>query len=217
MNERLIPLFGNEGMEKLQNATVAVIGVGGVGGICAIALARSGIGNIIIQDFDTVEETNINRQVVASYNTIGEYKVDVLEKMLKAINKNINVIKIKSFFSENDMSVFNYKIDYLVDAIDSFSSKCLLITECLNRNIPFISSMGAAKKIDMNKVVVSTIDKTCYDPLARKLRQKFKNYKFKVVTSTETSKTEKLGSYMPVVATFGLKAGDFVIQELIAK
>ncbi len=217
MNDRLIPLFGNEGIKKLQNATVAVIGVGGVGGICAITLARSGIGNIIIQDFDVVEESNINRQVVANFDTIGQYKVDVLETMLKGINKNINVIKIKSFFKEDDMRVFDYKIDYLIDAIDSFSSKCLLINECLNRNIPFISSMGAAKKVDMSKVAVTTIDKTSYDPLARKLRQKFKNYKFKVIASTETSKTEKLGSYMPVVAVFGLKAGDFVIQEIIAK
>ena len=217
MEERLIPLFGNDLLNNLHSKSVAIVGVGGVGGICAITLARSGIQNIIIQDFDTVEESNINRQVVASFDTIGMYKVDVLEKMLKSINPNINVIKIKNYFNEQDMSVFNYKIDYLVDAIDSFDSKCLLINECLKRKVKFISSMGAAKKIDPSKVVITSIEKTSYDPLAKKIRLNFRNKKFKVASSTESSNCEKLGSYMPVVATFGLKIADYVLKRLMQK
>ena len=94
MLERLLPLFQEDGINKLNNATVAVVGVGGVGGICAITLARSGVGTIIIQDYDTVEESNINRQVVANYNTIGKSKVDVLYNQIKEINPNCKLIYI---------------------------------------------------------------------------------------------------------------------------
>ena len=112
------------------------------------------------------------------------------------------------------MDVFNFKIDYLIDAIDSFDSKCLLINECLKRKVKFISSMGAAKKLDPSKVVITSIEKTSYDPLAKKIRLNFKNKKFKVASSTECSNCEKLGSYMPVVATFGLKIADYVLKRL---
>ena len=217
MNERLLPLFKEEGLKKLNNATVAVVGVGGVGGICAITLARSGVGTIIIQDFDKVEESNINRQIVANYNTIGLYKVDVLEKQIKEINPNCKVIKLNSFFDEDNLSLFSYNIDYVIDAIDSFESKCLLIENCINRNIQFISSMGAAKKLDLTKISITKINKTSYDPLAKKIRNAFKNNNFYVVSSTEETKCEQLGSYMPVVSTFGLLAAHHVITKIIGE
>ncbi len=217
MNERLIPLFKEEGINKLQNATVAVVGVGGVGGICAITLARSGVGNIIIQDFDIVEESNINRQIVANYNTIGMSKVDVLYNQIKEINPNCNVIKLNSFFDKDNLSLFSYNIDYVIDAIDSFDSKCFLIENCINRNIKFISSMGAAKKIDPSKVEITKLQKTSYDPLAKKLRNKFKNNNFYVVSSTENSKCEELGSYMGVVSTFGIYAAHHVITQIVGE
>ena len=217
MNERLIPLFKEEGIKKLQNATVAVVGVGGVGGICAITLARSGVGNIIIQDFDIVEESNINRQIVANYNTIGLSKVDVLYNQIKEINPNCNVIKLNSFFDKDNLSLFSYNIDYVIDAIDSFDSKCFLIENCINRNIKFISSMGAAKKIDPSKVEITKLQKTSYDPLAKKLRNKFKNNNFYVVSSTENSKCEELGSYMGVVSTFGIYAAHHVITQIVGE
>ena len=217
MNERLIPLFKEEGINKLQNATVAVVGVGGVGGICAITLARSGFGNIIIQDFDIVEESNINRQIVANYNTIGKSKVDVLYNQIKEINPNCNVIKLNSFFDKDNLSLFSYNIDYIIDAIDSFDSKCFLIENCINRNIKFISSMGAAKKLDPTKVEITKLNKTCYDPLAKKLRNKFKNNNFFVVSSTENSKCEELGSYMGVVSTFGIYAAHHVILQIVGE
>ena len=217
MNERLIPLFKEEGINKLQNATVAVVGVGGVGGICAITLARSGVGNIIIQDFDIVEESNINRQIVANYNTIGMSKVDVLYNQIKEINPNCNIIKLNSFFDKDNLSLFSYNIDYVIDAIDSFDSKCFLIENCINRNIKFISSMGAAKKIDPTKVEITKLNKTCCDPLAKKLRNKFKNNNFYVVSSTETSKCEELGSYMGVVSTFGIYAAHHIIMQIVGE
>ena len=217
MNERLLPLFKEEGLKKLNNATVAVVGVGGVGGICAITLARSGVGTIIIQDFDKVEESNINRQIIANYNTIGLYKVDVLEKQIKEINPNCKVIKLNSFFDKDNLSLFSYNIDYVIDAIDSFESKCLLIENCINRNIQFISSMGAAKKLDLTKVSITKINKTSYDPLAKKIRNAFKNNNFYVVSSTEEPKCEELGSYMPVVSTFGILAAHHVIMKIIGE
>ncbi len=217
MNQRLIPLFKEAGIEKIANATVAVVGVGGVGGICAITLARSGVGNIIIQDFDVVEESNINRQIVANYNTIGLSKVDILEKQIKEINPNCKVTKLNSFFNEDNLNLFSYNIDYVVDAIDSFSSKCLLIEKCIEKNIEFISSMGAAKKIEPTKVCITKINKTSYDPLAKKIRSKFKNNNFYVVSSTEEAKCEELGSYMPVVSTFGLLAAHHVIMKIVGE
>ena len=217
MNQRLIPLFKEAGIEKIANATVAVVGVGGVGGICAITLARSGVGNIIIQDFDVVEESNINRQIVANYNTIGLSKVDILEKQIKEINPNCKVTKLNSFFNEDNLNLFSYNIDYVVDAIDSFSSKCLLIEKCIEKNIDFISSMGAAKKIQPTKVCITKINKTSYDPLAKKIRSKFKNNNFYVVSSTEEAKCEELGSYMPVVSTFGLLAAHHVIMKIVGE
>lgn len=217
MIERLLPLLKEEGINKLKKATVAVIGVGGVGGISAIALARSGVGNIIIQDFDTVEESNINRQIVADYSTIGLSKVDVLEKQIKNINPNCNVIKLNSFFDKDNLSIFDYNINYVIDAIDSFDSKCLLIEHCIKNNIAFISSMGAAKKLDPSKIAITRLNKTSYDPLAKKIRMKFKNNNFYVVSSTEEPKCEELGSYMPVVSIFGLLCAHHVISKIVGE
>ena len=215
MNERLLPLFKETGLNKLKDATVAVVGVGGVGGICVITLARSGVGNIIIQDFDTVEESNINRQIVANYNTIGLSKVDVLYNQIKEINPNCNVIKLNSFFDKDNLDLFSYNIDYVIDAIDSFDSKCFLIKSCKDRKIKFISSMGAAKKLDPSKVEITKLQKTSYDPLAKKLRNVFKNDNFYVVSSTEQTKCEELGSYMGVVSVFGIFLAHHVIMKLI--
>lgn len=214
MNDRLLPLFLSSGMDSLKNSAVAVVGVGGVGGECAVCLARSGVGKIIIQDFDTITESNKNRQIVASDSTVGLYKVDVLEKMLKDINKDIEVVKLKSYFDINNQDIFNYKFDYLIDCIDSIDSKCQLIQECLNRNILFISSMGAAKKIDPTKIVLTTIKKTSYDKLAKKIRLRFRDYDFPVVSSNENPVTNTMASYMPVVATFGLFLADYVIKKI---
>ena len=125
---RIESLIGKENLENIKTKTVLVIGLGGVGGICATTLVRSGIEHIVIVDYDKVDVTNINRQVIAFHKTIDHYKVDVLEKMLKEINPNCNIIKIKQKIDEsNILELFNNKIDYIVDACDTVETKKLLI------------------------------------------------------------------------------------------
>ncbi len=215
MLERLTPLFKSEGIKKLSAACVAVIGIGGVGGEAVIALVRSGIGKIIIQDFDVVEISNINRQFVADTKTLGKSKVLVMKERIQAINPSCEVIALNSYFNEDNMMIFAYNPDFVIDAIDSIDSKILLINECITRKVDFISSMGAARKIDPTKISVIRIDKTTYDPIAKILRNKFKNEKFMTVSSSESPKCQELGSYMPVVATFSLLLADYVIKKIV--
>ena len=212
--DRLIPLFGQEGLEKLSKSSVCVVGLGGVGGDVCLALVRCGIGNLIICDFDIVEETNINRQVVANTKTIGMYKTDCLEKMIKDINPDCSVIKLTKKVDED---IFNLQFDFLIDAIDDLPSKIDLIKKCLENNIKFISSMGAAKKEEPSKVVVTKISKTTYDPVAKVIRGKLRGFDFPVVSSTEEPKCSELGSYMPVVNTFSLLLSDYCIKYLLNK
>ena len=221
MNDRLLPLLKEEGLKKINNATVAVIGIGGVGGICVEALARCGVGNIIVQDHDIVEESNINRQVIANINTIGKYKADVTKEMILEINPNANVEVIKEKFTD-ELSLFEFNFDYLIDAIDDINNKYLLIKKCLEHDKCFISSMGTAKKFDSSKLKVVDISKTSYDPLAKRIRKKLRddniNKKFMVVSSTEEiTKSEILGSYMIVTSYSGLLLADYIIKQIINK
>jgi len=211
--ERLEYLFGEIGLEKLSKARVAVVGLGGVGGIATISLARSGVGNILICDYDIVEETNINRQMVATFSSLGMFKTDVLEKMILDINPNCKVTKITDKFSKELLD----NVDYVIDAVDDIKAKKTLITTCLDKNIIFISSMGAAKKINPEKISVTKLSKTTYDPIAKILRNSFRGIDFSVVSSVEEVKIDKLGSYMPVVATFGLLLSDYIIKEIIRR
>lgn len=216
---RLSALIGNENLNKLNSSTVAVIGLGGVGGTACLTLARSGVGNIIIQDFDIVNESNFNRQVIANIESLGKYKVDAMEEIIKKINPSCNVIKINEKFDDNS-SLFNHQFSYLIDAIDSLDNKFLLIKKCLNKDIKFISSMGTAKKLDIKKLDIIDINKTTYDPLAKIIRKKMRDEDlkahFKVLSSTEEPlKSDVLGSYMPVTSTAGLMLADYIIKEII--
>ena len=216
--QRLEYLFGLDGLNKLAKAKVAVVGLGGVGGITAVSLVRSGVGNIIICDFDIVQESNINRQYVANTNTIGLYKTDVLEQMLLEINPDLQITKINEKVSE---TLFSHNPEYVIDAIDDIKSKKYLISECLQRNITFISSMGAAKKLDPSKASLTKLSKTTYDPIAKILRNHFKGIDFPVVSSTEaiihTEDSKQLGSYMNVVSVFGLYLSDYIIKQILRR
>ncbi|HHU56544.1 MAG TPA: tRNA threonylcarbamoyladenosine dehydratase [Acholeplasmataceae bacterium] len=212
--QRLTYLFGTEGLDKLSKAKVAIVGLGGVGGTAAISLVRSGIGNIIICDFDIIEESNINRQIVANSFNIGMYKTDCLEKLIHEINP---ACQIKKLTQKVDEKLFDEKPQFVIDAIDDVPSKISLIKMCIKENIPFISSMGAAKKVDPQKVEITTLKKTSYDPIARILRREFKNHDFPVVSSTEEALIRDLGSYMPVTSTFGLLLSDYCIKEILKK
>ena len=212
-------LFSDK-FEKIQNTTVCVVGLGGVGGQALIALARIGITKFVICDYDTVNITNCNRQIIASLKTIGRYKTDVCEEMLLDINPNIQITKITEKFSDK-LNLFDYHFDYLIDAIDDVDNKYLLIKKCLLNNIKFISSMGTAKKLDIKKLEIIDIFKTSYDPLAKIIRKKMRddnlNIHFKCLSSKEEVifKGSTLGSYMPVTSASGLMIADYIIKEII--
>lgn len=212
MLQRLELLFTKEAITKLQHASVAVVGLGGVGGFCVHALARCGIGKLILCDFDHVEESNINRQVVANYETIGQAKTVVLKEQIRQINPSCDVVLLTK---KVDMELFGYEPDYIIDAIDDIPSKITLMEQCLLRNIPFISSMGAAKKWDPTAVQILPLSKTSHDPVARIIRAHFKKEHFMVVSSSEEVKVQALGSYVNVVGVFGLLLADYIIKKII--
>ena len=148
MSERFIrlqTLLGDVKLKKITDAKVAIIGLGGVGGEACLALARSGVGTLIIQDYDKVDISNFNRQVVAYTDTIGQSKVEVMATLIHKINPNRHVITLEEPFDESS-KLFTYDFQYLIDAIDQVDNKILLIKQCGNRQVTFISSMGTAKK-----------------------------------------------------------------------
>jgi tRNA threonylcarbamoyladenosine dehydratase len=182
--------IGPEGLEKLKNSTVAVLGIGGVGSIAAEALARSGVGRIVMIDKDVVDITNINRQIHALMTTIGQPKADLMRDRIKLINPECDAVSLRMFYTEETCEeLFKFPLDYVIDASDTISYKIHLIKECLIRNVPMISSMGAANKMDPTKFQVADISQTSMDPIARVIRQKLRKEGIKrgvkVVFSTE--------------------------------
>ncbi|SFK68802.1 tRNA A37 threonylcarbamoyladenosine dehydratase [Paenibacillus sp. 1_12] len=182
--------IGPEGLEVLRNSCVAVLGIGGVGGIAAEALARTGIGRLVLIDKDVVDITNINRQVHALMSTVGQPKADLMRDRILQINPECDVVSLRMFYTEETYEqLFAYPLDYVVDASDTISYKIHLIKQCLERKIPIISSMGAANKMDPTKFQVADISKTSMDPLARVIRNKLRKDGIKkgvkVVFSTE--------------------------------
>ncbi|MNW31652.1 tRNA threonylcarbamoyladenosine dehydratase [compost metagenome] len=182
--------IGSEGLEKLKNSTVAVLGIGGVGAIAVEALARSGVGRIILIDKDVVDITNINRQIHALTSTIGQKKADLMVDRVKLINPECEAIALNMFYTEETYEeLFKFELDYVIDASDTISYKIHLIKQCLERKIPIISSMGAANRMDPTKFQVADISKTSMDPMARVIRTKLRKEGIKkgvkVVFSTE--------------------------------
>lgn len=186
-------LYGDKAVAKFQNARVAVFGIGGVGGHTVEALVRSGVGTVDIIDNDTVSVTNINRQIIATFDTVGEYKVDAMEKRIKSINPNCVVNKFKTFFLPENADEFDFsKYDYVVDAIDTVSGKLAIVKKAYNMNIPVISSMGAGNKLDPTLFEICDINKTSVCPLARVMRKLCRDNgikKLNVVYSKETAIT----------------------------
>ena len=183
--------FGPEGLEIMKNSTVAVLGIGGVGGMAVEALARTGIGRIILIDKDTVDITNVNRQIHALTTTVGQKKADLMVDRVKLINPECEAIALNMFYTEETYEeLFKYKTDYVIDASDTIIYKVHLIKECLARGIPMISSMGADNKMEPTRFQVADISKTTYDPIARIIRQMLRKEGIKkgvkVVFSTES-------------------------------
>ncbi len=182
-------LLGDEAMENIRNSRVAVFGIGGVGGYVVEALIRSGLGEIDIIDNDSVSQTNINRQIIATVESIGRDKVDVAEERIKAINPQAKVHKYKTFFTPETSEQFDFaRYDYVIDAIDTVSGKIELIMKCNETGTPIISSMGAGNKLDPTAFEIADIYQTSVCPLARVMRQELKKRgirKLKVVYSKE--------------------------------
>lgn len=182
-------LVGAEGIERLKKSRVAVFGIGGVGGYVVEALARSGVGTLDLIDHDKICLTNLNRQIIATHSTIGEYKVDVAKKRVLDINPEAVVNTYKTFFMPETASEFNfYAYDYVVDAIDTVTGKIQLVMQADGAHTPVISSMGAGNKMNPAAFKVADIYKTSVCPLAKVMRRELKNRgikKLKVVYSEE--------------------------------
>ena len=182
-------LLGKEAMEKLQNSRVAVFGIGGVGGYVCEALARSGVGAFDLIDDDKVCLTNLNRQIIATYKTIGKYKTDVMKERILDINPKADVRVHKCFFLPENADEFPYEdYDYMVDAVDTVTAKISLVMKAQEKHIPIISSMGAGNKFDPTAFQVADIYKTSVCPLAKVMRRELKKRgikKLKVVYSQE--------------------------------
>ena len=220
---RLENLIGSFSLEKLKKSTILVIGLGGVGGYVVEALARSGIGNLILVDYDKVDITNFNRQIIAVNSNIDKYKVDCFKERIEAINEycNVNTYNLK-IDNDNIKDIFNTKIDFVVDAVDDVRAKTSIINYCLEHNIDFISSMGTGNRLDPIKLTITKLDKTYNDPLARVMRSKFDKSiqkKITVCTSTELPLKVKdksvIGSNAFVPSSAGLLIASYIIKKLI--
>ena len=210
-----------EKLEYLTSKVILIIGLGGVGSYALETLARTGIKKIIIVDSDTIDESNLNRQLMTNINNIGLYKTDVWVDRIKSINPNCEVVKYTLFITkENIASLFKEHVDYVIDACDTLNTKLEIIRYCLDNKIKFISSMGMAKRINNNYIKVSTLDKTKNDPLAKKLRMLVKKNgikgKIPVVYSEELPlKINGLGSIAHVTATAGVYITNYIINDIL--
>lgn len=211
-------------INQLKNKTVAIVGIGGVGGYVAESLARSGVGKLILVDYDVVDETNINRQIIALHSTIGKEKVSLMEERIHDICEDTQVVSYRIMYGEeNRYDIFSEKIDFLVDACDIVRSKQILITECLNRGIPFISSMGTGNRLDPSKLTVTDLAKTEGDPLARIMRKWAKDRGIRtpipVLYSSELpikTGTRQPGSLIFVPASAGLLIGGYIVRYFLS-
>ena len=223
-------LIKKEGIEALQNSTVAIFGVGGVGGFVVEALARAGVGTLHIIDHDTVSISNLNRQIIATHQTIDQKKVEVMKERILSINPHCHVLTYDDFFLPETVDHFPFdEFDYIVDAVDTVTAKIKLVEIAQEKKIKIISSMGTGNKLDPTKLEVTDIYKTSICPLARVMRRDLKKRKIpalKVVYSTEKpietdapvdpethKKTPGSISFVPSCA--GLIIASVVVRDLL--
>lgn len=184
-------LLGKEGIDLLLSSSVAVFGIGGVGGFAAEGLARSGIGELHLFDDDNICLTNVNRQVIATSKNVGQNKVDIMAERIKQINPRAKVEANRCFYDKNTRECINFDdFDYILDAVDTVSSKILLVEEALKANVPIISCMGTGNKLDPTQFKVADIFSTSICPLAKVMRKELKDRgikRLKVVYSKEVA------------------------------
>lgn len=223
INYRSTSLIGAENMSLIKTAKVMVFGVGGVGGTAVEALVRSGVTNIHIIDFDVVQSSNLNRQILFTNNDIGIEKVEAAKRRLEAINPNVKISIYNRQVTVDSLRSFPFeKVDFVVDAIDDVEPKVHLIKFLLDRNIKFISSLGMGNRIDLTKVYKTTLDKTSYDPLAKKVRSELRKLGVdislvNVVASNEVPITNDsvVNSMIFVPSTAGLLLAKETINNVI--
>lgn len=224
-NDRTKLLIGEEGFSKLEQSRVAVIGVGGVGGQVCQLLVRAGLGNITVVDFDVVDETNINRQVLAYVDTVGKQKVDVMADMLIKINPKCNIKKVNAKLCKENIEEIlkDGHFDYVIDAIDNVTDKIELICYCKQNGIKIVSAMGAGNRVGIPTFKVTDIYKTSNDGLARVLRKKLRERGVEsldvVVSESPSLKIDRrehsVGSISYYPAMCGAVLSAFVIENLI--
>ena len=223
MYERTLALIGEDNLNKIKRKNILVLGTGGVGGYAIETLVRSGIQNITIVDYDKIDYSNINRQIIANSNNIGNYKVNEWEKRIKEINKDIQVKKINEKITKDNINIlFEEKYDYIIDACDTVIVKKLLIKKCHEKNIKLITVCGMGKKLNPSLVKICDIKDTSYDPLAKSIRKYVKDEKIRgkvpvVFSNEEPKKNDKnlVSSMMMVPATAGINAAYYVINDII--
>ena len=224
-------LIKNEGMEKLKDSKVAIFGLGGVGSFVCEGLARSGVGNFVLVDFDKVDESNINRQLIATTKTIGQYKVDLMKERILEINPDAKVEVYREFYTKDSkIDIITEDLSYAVDCVDTIMAKIEIICNCDAIDVPVISAMGAGNKLDPTQFEVADIYETSVCPLARIMKKDLKKRnieKLKVVYSKEqpintndcaVNKGRKFkikGSVSFVPSVAGLIIASEVIKDII--
>lgn len=225
MFDRTISLIGNDNYLKLKNSNILIIGLGGVGGYALEAFVRSGIEKITIVDYDKIDMTNLNRQIISTCDNLGNYKTDEWKKRILSINSNVNVKIINEKIGENNINIlFEEQYDFIIDACDTMIVKKLLIKYSYEKNINLITVCGMGRKLDPKKVEVIPLSKTSYDPIAKVLRKYVKderiNSKVMCICSKEQPiniNKDVIASMMIVPCTAGILAADYVIKNIINK
>lgn len=223
MFERLIALIGEDKLKEIKEKKILLIGVGGVGSYALEALIRNGFSKITIVDYDKIDISNLNRQIITNSKNIGEYKVNEAKKRALLINPDAEIeIFNQRLDKENLLAILDNDFDYIIDACDTLEVKFALIENSLHHKYKLISSMGTAKKFDPTKLEITTLDKTFNDPIARILRSKVKhahiNKKVHVVSSTEVPKEmDVLGTANLVPSVAGLLCVSYIFNDIIKK
>lgn len=225
MFERTSLLIGEDNLKKIRKLNILVLGVGGVSGYAIETLVRSGVEKITLVDYDKIDITNLNRQIITNSGNIGNYKVEEFKKRILSINKNVEVIIINKKINKDNIDLlFNNNYDYIIDACDTVIVKKLLIKECHNRGINLITVCGMGKKLDPSKVKVCDIRNTSYDPIAKILRKYVKDERIKgkviCISSDEkpiNNDKNITSSMMMVPATAGIIAASYIINKTISQ
>ena len=223
IHQRTVALIGAEKLKQLAKSWVAVIGLGGVGSFALEALARSGIGHLTIVDFDHIEAANINRQLPALQTNIGKLKTQVAAERIQAINPDIIVDVISARYQkDNHYAIISKEMSYVIDAIDDIEAKIALITACANDNMPIISSMGTARRLNPANLLIDNIYNTSVCPIARKVRKGLRKAGLEkgveVVYSIEEPvffDSASLGSMVFVPGSAGLLLAAHVVEKLL--